>query len=74
MPPDTVLDDLFVQACLTRAPGEPYIEGLRRYTELLLVELQGQVFDAAHTRAYDAERRERKRARPPDSSHIPHIV
>lgn len=43
LPPDSVLDQLFTQACLTRPDGEPYIEGLRRYSELLVMELQAQV-------------------------------
>jgi hypothetical protein len=68
LPPDTVLDALFVQACLTRPPGEPYIEGLRRYTELLLVELQGQVF--ADAPRQDEEWKPRANAKQPKLSAV----
>lgn len=41
--PDDVLAALFEQAVVTRPKGEPYIEGLRRYSRLLEAEIQGRM-------------------------------
>lgn len=41
--PDDVLAALFEQAVLTRPKGEPYIDGLRRYSRLLEAEIQGRL-------------------------------
>jgi len=59
--PDEALAACFEQAVINRLRGEDYIHGLRRYTRLIEIELQAQIYRTAHQRAYDAGRREKRR-------------
>jgi hypothetical protein len=59
LPDDDVLGDLFHQAVVNRVKGEHFSIGLRNYSELLLAELQGQIYAAAHRREYRVKQAER---------------
>lgn len=59
---DRVIAALFTQACVGTHKAEPYLDVLRRLLRLVELELQAQIFNAAHERDYGADRRSRKRA------------
>ena len=58
-PPDEVVDELFKQAVATGYKGEPYLQCMRRFTDLLTLELQGQVFEREYHRERNTEIRHR---------------
>lgn len=58
-PSDEVVDALFNQAVATGYKGEPYLQCMRRFTDLLTLELQHQVFERAYHRERNTEIRNR---------------
>jgi hypothetical protein len=59
-PSDAVLDALFVQSLVGHVKGEGYLVGLRRYSELLVAELQAQVAAAERRAQRETGARRRK--------------
>jgi len=57
--PDGVIDELFRQSLIGGRRGDPYLEGLRRYTRLVEAEIQGRL---AH-RDFDARRGDSRKGR-----------
>lgn len=61
---DTVIRDLFDQACIGNHPAEPWLDCMRRMVELVREEFQGQVYEVAHRREQQADYRRSRSAAP----------